>query len=165
MKRLTLISATIFALIVCLSLPALPDPPANKAYEVHKKQMEQKRKQIKKKRELQKEMRKHSEEMERGGRKHREEMGRGYPKRPDYHRHSGYRERPYQIHRHYGHYDYNGKRYDYHGHWRSWEEWDKYAKKYPHIYKQGRYYHEGAHLMFRFCDPGTGNCIFFSIGK
>ena len=165
MKRLTLVSATIFALIVCLSLPAFADPPAKEAHEAQKKQMEQEREHMKKTKELQKEMRKHSEEMEREDRKHHEEMGRGYGNRPDYQRYSGYRERPYQKGRHYGHYDHNGKRYDYHGHWRSWDEWDRYAKKHPDIYKHGRYYHEDAHLMFRFCDPGSGNCVFFSIGR
>ena len=67
--------------------------------------------------------------------------------------------------RHYDHCDYKGHRYDYHGHWRSWDEWDKYARKNPRIYKKGRYYREDAHLMFRFCDPFTGSCVFFSIGR
>jgi hypothetical protein len=88
-----------------------------------------------------------------------------YKKRPDYHKHRGYKERPYDKRRHYGRYDHKGHRYDYHGHWRSWEQWDKYARKHPHIYKHGRYYRENAHLMFRFCEPGTGNCFFFSIGR
>jgi hypothetical protein len=176
MKRLTLVSATIFALIVCFSLPAFADPPAKEAHEAKKKQMERDREHMKKTQELQKEMRKHSEEMEREDRKHREEMeresrkhheemGRGYHGRPDYQRYSGYRERPYQKGRHYGHYDRNGRRYDYHGHWRSWDEWDRYAKRNPDIYKHGRYYREDAHLMFRFCEPGTANCVFFSIGR
>jgi hypothetical protein len=99
-------------------------------------------------------------------RKHFKEQGRhDYKKRPDYHKYHGYREHPYAKHRHYGHYDYKGHRYDYHGHWRSWEQWDGYARKHPHIYKYGGYYREGTHLMFRFCEPGTGNCIFFSIGR
>ena len=87
-----------------------------------------------------------------------------HKKHPDYHNHRGYRERPYDNRRHYEHHDYKGHRYDYHGHWRSWEQWDGYAKKHPNIYKHGTYYREGAHLMFRFCEPGTGNCFFFSIG-
>ena len=33
------------------------------------------------------------------------------------------------------------------------------------IEKYGRHYREGGHLMFRFCDPDTGNCFFFSIGR
>ncbi len=90
---------------------------------------------------------------------------RGHKKRPDYHEHRGYRKRPYDKRRHYGRYDYKGHRYDYHGHWRSWEQWDRYARKHPHIYKHGRYYRENAHLMFRFYEPGTGNCFFFSIGR
>jgi hypothetical protein len=89
----------------------------------------------------------------------------GYKKRPDYHKHRGYRERPYDKRRHYRHYDYKGHQYGYQGHWRSWEQWDRYAKKHPHIYKRGRYYRENTHLMFRFCEPGTGSCFFFSIGR
>jgi hypothetical protein len=88
-----------------------------------------------------------------------------YKKRPDYQNQRGYRERPYNNRRHYNHYDYKGHRYAYHGHWKSWENWDKYARKNPNIYKHGTYYRENAHLMFRFCEPGTGNCFFFSIGR
>jgi hypothetical protein len=128
-------------------------------------------------RERDKEYRKHYEEQDRESRKHREEMERenrkdyreqsrrSYKQRPDYHEYRGYRERPYDKHRHYAEYDYKGHRYDYHGHWRSWEQWDRYRKKHPHIYEHGRYYHENAHLMFSFCEPGTSNCFFFSIGK
>lgn len=113
-----------------------------------------------------KEYRKHQEEMERESRKHYKEMSRrSYKKRSDYHKHRGYRERPYDKHRHYVKYDYKGHLYDYHGHWKSWEQWDRYRKKHPHIYKSGRYYHENVHLMFRFCEPGTSNCFFFSIGR
>ena len=86
-------------------------------------------------------------------------------KRPDYQTHRGYREHPYDRNRSYGHYDYKGHQYDYHGHWRSWEQWDNYARKHPNLYKHGTYYHENTHLMFRFCDPGTGGCFFFSIGR
>ena len=113
-----------------------------------------------------KEYRKHREEMEREHRKHYDKQGRrGYKKHPDYRKYHGYRERPYDKHRHYGHHDYKGRRYDYHGHWRSWDQWDRYARKRPHIYKHGRYYREHGHLMFRFCDPGTGNFFFFLIGR
>jgi len=113
-----------------------------------------------------KEYRKHPGEMKRERRKHYKEQGRrDYKKRSGYHAHSGYRDRPYDKRRHYGHYDYKRHRYDYHGHWRSWDQWNKYARKHPHIYKHGRYYRENAHLMFRFCEPGTGNCFFFSIGR
>jgi hypothetical protein len=165
MKRLTLIGAMIFALSVCLSLPVFADPPAREAHEAQKRQMEKEREHVKEKKEVQKEMRKHSGQMDREDRMHHEEMGRGYRNRPDYHTYSGYRGRPYQRGRHYEHYDYKGKRYDYHGHWRSWDEWDKYAKKHPYIYRHGGYYHEGGHLMFRFCDPSSANCVFFSIGR
>jgi hypothetical protein len=113
-----------------------------------------------------KEYRKHPGEMKREGRKHYEEQGgRDYKKHSDYQNHRGYRERPYDNRRHYEHQDYKGHRYAYHGHWRSWDQWDMYAKKHPTIYKHGTYYRENAHLMFRFCEPGTGNCFFFSIGR
>ena len=113
-----------------------------------------------------KEYRKHPGEMKREGRKHyKEQSRRDYKKRSDYQEHRGYKIRPYDKRRHYGHYDRKGHRYDYHGHWRSWDQWNKYARKHPNIYKQGRYYRENAHLMFRFCEPGTGNCFFFSIGR
>lgn len=83
----------------------------------------------------------------------------------DYGGYHGYRERPYDHQRHYGHYDYRGHRYAYHGHWRSWDEWDRYSRKHPYLHKHGRYYHDGAHLMFRFCEPGDEACVFFSIGR
>ena len=90
---------------------------------------------------------------------------REYRGRPDYHGHPGYRERPYDKKRNYVYRDYKGHRYTYHGHWRSWDKWDRYRRKHSHMYKHGRYYRENAHLMFRFCEPGTGNCFFFSIGR
>ncbi|GAB4353911.1 MAG: hypothetical protein ACPW60_14180 [Methylohalobius sp. ZOD2] len=83
----------------------------------------------------------------------------------DYARYRGYRERPYDKSRHYDYYSRRGNRYIYRGHWRSWNDWNDYARRYPRIYKRGRYYREHGHLMFRFCDPGTGNCFFFSIGR
>lgn len=84
---------------------------------------------------------------------------------PDYRGYGGYRENPYDEHRNYRYHDYHGHRYTYRGHWRSWNQWDRYARRHPEIYRHGRYYREGGHLMFRFCDPLTGNCIFFSIGR
>ena len=113
------------------------------------------------------ESRKYERERERGAAKHSREIRnrRDYNKRPDYHKHRGYRERPYDKRRHYIHHDHKGHRYNYQGHWRSWEEWDRYARKHPEIYRHGGYYRENAHLMFRFCDPGTGNCFFLSIGR
>jgi hypothetical protein len=90
---------------------------------------------------------------------------RDYKKGNDYHMHPGYRECPYDKCRQYRYYDYRGHRYDYHGHWRSWDQWDSYSRKHPNLYKHGRYYREEGHLMFRFCDPDTGNCFFFSIGR
>ena len=79
--------------------------------------------------------------------------------------HRGYKEHPYDQHRHYEHYDYKGHKYTYHGHWRSWDDWDRYAKQHRREYAHGRYYREDGHLMFRFCEPGTANCFFFSIGR
>ncbi len=84
---------------------------------------------------------------------------------PALHRHRGYRNRPYGKHRHYIHHNFKGNRYVYRGHWRSWVQWDRYARMYPHIYKHGRYYHDNNHLMFRYCEPATGNHFFFSIGR
>lgn len=113
-----------------------------------------------------KDYQKHRKGMNREDRKHFDQQGRhDYRKRSDYHHHRGYRDRPYDKHRHYKHHDFNGRRYDYHGHWRSWEQWDRYARKHPKLYKYGEYYRENAHLMFRFYEPGTGNCFFFSIGR
>jgi hypothetical protein len=83
----------------------------------------------------------------------------------DYGKYNGYRERPYNKSRHYANYNYKGHRYDYRGHWRSWEQWDGYAKAHPDISRHGIYYRENTHLMFRFCEPGTSNCFFFSIGR
>ena len=113
-----------------------------------------------------KEYRKHREEMGREIPKHYKEQGRlAYKKRPDYNNYHGYRQLPYDKHRHYGYHDYKGHRYNYQGHWRSWDQWYIYARKHPGLYRHGRYYREAAHLMFRFCDPGTGNFFFFSIGR
>ena len=95
-----------------------------------------------------------------------EDHGPGrYKNRHGEHEYRGYREHPYDKGRHYGHYKHKGHRYEYQGHWRSWGEWDRYARKNPQIYEHGQYYREDAHLMFRFCEPGSGACFFFSIGK
>jgi hypothetical protein len=139
----------------------------NKEYRKHQENMRREdRKNYEKQRH---ELQKHERVQERKTLKHRKEQGAdgrfGYTERSDYHKHHGYREHPYDKGRHYGHYDFKGHRYGYHGHWRSWEEWDRYARQHPHIYEHGTYYRESAHLMFRFCDPGTGSCFFFSIGK
>ena len=83
----------------------------------------------------------------------------------DYRGHHGYRDRPYDRHRHYDHKKYRKHEYAYRGHWRSWADWDNYRRAYPRIYQHGHYYYEGAHLMFRFCDPDSGSCFFFSIGR
>ena len=84
--------------------------------------------------------------------------------RRDYREYHGYRESPYDRGRHYGHYKHRGHRYEYQGHWRSWDQWDRYARHHE-LYRHGQYYREGGHLMFRFCEPGSGACFFFSIGR
>ncbi len=43
-------------------------------------------------------------------------------------------------------------------------EWDRYYRAHPHLHRHGHYYHDDAHLMFRYCDPDGGGCFFFSIG-
>jgi hypothetical protein len=83
----------------------------------------------------------------------------------DYDGYRGYREGPYDRGRHYGYYKHDGHRYEYRGHWRSWDEWDRYARRHPEFYRYGHYYRDDVHLMFRFCDPGNGACFFFSIGS
>ncbi len=83
----------------------------------------------------------------------------------NYREHPGFRNRPYDRNRHYRQHQHRNYRYDYHGHWRSWDEFDHYMKRYPHLRRHGHYYHDGAHLMFRTCPPDTGMCFFFSIGR
>lgn len=83
----------------------------------------------------------------------------------DYQKYNGYRERPYERDRHYEHHNHKGHRYEYHGHWRSWDKWERYKKEHPDVYREGNYYRENAHLMFRFRDPVTGGYFFFSIGR
>jgi hypothetical protein len=77
----------------------------------------------------------------------------------------GYRERPYNQQRHYEHYNHGGHQYAYRGHWRSWKDWDDYKRENPRLYEHGKYYREEGHLMFRFCEPGSASCFFFSIGR
>jgi hypothetical protein len=78
----------------------------------------------------------------------------------------GYRERPYDKHRHYRHDQYQGHRYIYRGHWRSWHDWDRYYRAHPHLHGHGHYYyHDHTHLMFRYCEPDGSGCFFFSIGR
>lgn len=85
--------------------------------------------------------------------------------RGDFEGRHGYRERPYDHRRHYEHYDHRGYRYDYRGHWRSWDDWDRYYRDHPYLHRHGGYYREDGHLLFRYCDPNTGACYFFSIGR
>jgi len=83
----------------------------------------------------------------------------------DYDGYDGYKNRPYDRSRHYQHHEHRGHRYSYRGHWRSWDEWDRYTRKHPKVREHGRYYREGAHLMFRSCPPDAETCFFFSIGR
>jgi hypothetical protein len=115
----------------------------------------------------------HGDRDDRGG---YHDRGRDEQRRDEYRRHEdrggrwdyrgyrGYRERPHDRGRHYGHYKHRGHRYDYEGHWRSWDQWDRYARHHD-LYRHGHYYREGGHLMFRFCEPGSEACFFFSIGR
>lgn len=83
----------------------------------------------------------------------------------DYKGYRGYREHPYDKHRRYEHHEHRGHRYVYRGHWRSWDAWDGYYRANPWMHHHGDYYWEGIHLMYRFCDPDSGSCFFFSIGR
>jgi hypothetical protein len=158
------------ALLLGFFMLATPQVFADNGYKgnyKHKEWQKERSKQYQTHQEVMKrESRKHREVMEQKNRKHYKEQSRfSYKKHPDYHKYRGYSASPYNKHRHYMKYKYKEHRYYYHGHWRSWEQWDRYAKKHPNIYKNGRYYRENAHLMFRFCEPGTSNCFFFSIGR
>lgn len=82
----------------------------------------------------------------------------------DYGGYHGHRERPYDRGRHYGQYKHRSKQYEYRGHWRSWNDFDRYVRKYPDIRQHGHYYRDGVHLMFRSC-PDVNTCFFFSIGR
>ena len=159
--KLSISLFTVTTILVAFFMVTTTQAFADKGYKGNDKQKE-----WQKQKGQEKEYRKHREEMAREDRKHYEEQRRrDYKKRPDYHNYYGYRDRPYDKHRQYGYHDFKGHRYNYQGHWRSWDQWDKYARSHPHIYRDGRYYREGAHLMFRFCDPVTGSCFFFSIGR
>ena len=154
MKRILIVIFTVTTVLLFgFFMLTTTQPFADNGYRGKDKQKE-----LQKLKEQDKEYRKHREEMDR-------EDHRDYNRRQDYNNYPGYRERPYDQDCYYVNYDYKGHRYDYHGHWRSWEQWDRYAKKHPHIYKHGGYYRQNAHLMFRFCEPSTGNCFYFSIGS
>jgi hypothetical protein len=160
-KLSTLVFRIITVLLLGFFMLTTTQAFADNGYKVKGKQKEWQKQRVQ-----EKEYRKFPGETSRVDPKHYEEQGRrDYKKGSDYREHRGFRGRPYDKHRNYGHYDHKGHRYEYQGHWRSWDQWDMYAKKHPHIYKHGTYYREGGHLMFRFCDPGTGNCFFFSIGR
>jgi hypothetical protein len=125
-----------------------------------------KQKELKKQKEQDKEYQKQRRDMNRDSLKQYEKQDRlDYNRRQDYNKYRGYRERPYDQNRIYVNYGYKGHRYAYDGHWRSWEQFGKYAKKHPDIYKHGGYYRQYSHLMFRSCEPDTGSCFYFSIGR
>lgn len=84
---------------------------------------------------------------------------------PDYGHYRGYHRHPYETNRHYNRFDYRGHPYVYRGHWRSWNDWNAFRRHSPGIYRDGRYYRDHGHLMFRYCDPHGGGCFFFSIGR
>jgi len=91
----------------------------------------------------------------------------GYERYREYDRYQGYRDRPYDQNRHHyrnRHHEHRGQAYVYQGHWRSWNEWDRYLQHRPELRRHGRYYYEGVHLMFRTC-PEPGTCLYFSIGR
>lgn len=80
--------------------------------------------------------------------------------------HHGYHHRPLDRKRHYyQRRDRRGRDHHYRGHWRSWNDWHRYYRSHPKLHRHGRYFHDGPHLMFQFCEPGTSNCFFFSIGR
>lgn len=83
----------------------------------------------------------------------------------DYGGKHGHKDRPNDQSRHYRRHDNRRHQYGYRGHWRSWKDFDRYVKHYPHLRQHGRYYRDGAHLMFRSCPPDTATCFFFSIGR
>ncbi len=65
--------------------------------------------------------------------------------------------------RNHKHHYYHGKKYDYKGHYGSWNEWERYKKRHPNIERRGRYYRQDGHLMFGFSD--SSGSFFFSIGR
>ena len=89
---------------------------------------------------------------------------RDYEYRNPGHRPAGYARQPRG--RYYSHpYSHGNRDYHYEGHWRSWEDWERYQRSHPDRYRHGDYYREEGHLFFRFCDPTSSACFFFSIGK
>ena len=91
----------------------------------------------------------------------------GYERYREYDRYQGYRDRPYDQSRHHyrnRHHEHRGQSYAYQGHWRSWDEWDRYLQHHPELRRHGRYYRDEVHLMFRTC-PEPGTCLYFSIGR
>jgi hypothetical protein len=91
---------------------------------------------------------------------------RGYQNHHNRGNHYGYSHRPLDRKRHYNQRrDRRGRDHHYRGHWRSWNDWHRYYRSHPEIHRHGRYFHDGSHLMFQFCDPESGGCFFFSIGR
>lgn len=89
---------------------------------------------------------------------------RDYDYRKPEHRPPGYHVRPHGRRFSQSHMR-RGREYRYDGHWNSYSDWDRYRKRYPERFHRGRYYREGSHLFFNFCDPLGGACFYFSIGR
>lgn len=98
--------------------------------------------------------------------RNRNTQNRNYKERPDNRHQQNNRWNPkHRSHKYKNHYD-NGRRHSYKGHYRSWDDWNRYSRRNPYMQKHGTYYYENnVHLMFKFCDPDTGGCFFFSIGR
>ena len=96
---------------------------------------------------------------------HADDRNRNRDRDRDYDSYHGYKERPNEKSRHYRRYDNRGHKYNYRGHWRSWNDFDRHVQRYPYLRRHGRYYRDGAHLIFRTCPPDTATCFFFSIGR
>lgn len=94
---------------------------------------------------------------------------RQYDRRYEHRRHT-YPYKGYRVHPH-GRYDYHPYRhrerdYHYEGHWMSWNDWERYKRRYPQRFSHGRYYRDHDNrLFFRFCDPEGNACLYYSIGR
>lgn len=87
-----------------------------------------------------------------------------YEYRYSHHYPWGYRNQRFGRHDEHPHY-WRHHRYRYDGHWNSWRAWNAYRRHHPDWFHGGRYVREDGHLFFRFCDPLSGGCYFFSLGR
>jgi len=69
----------------------------------------------------------------------------------DYYGRPGYRSEPYNRgpHRDYHH---RYPNYNYHGHWNSWDNWNRYYSRYPQFRNYGHYERYNGQLYFFFND-------------